>query len=75
MLQSSFLSDSLCFSIDRAFKFKGLYFDFVYISSEQFLDNFFVCVVIQIRADIIYMRTYLHTFTHSHSRMRTHACP
>ena len=33
----SFLSESLWLSIERAFKFKGLYFDFVYISSELFL--------------------------------------
>ena len=28
---------SLWLSIERAFEFKGLYFDFVYISSELFL--------------------------------------
>ena len=33
----SFLSESLWLSVERAFKFKGLYFDFVYISSELFL--------------------------------------
>ena len=34
---TSFLSESLWLSIERAFEFKGSYFDFVYISSEQFL--------------------------------------
>ena len=33
----TFLSESLWLSIERAFKLKGLYFDFVYISSELFL--------------------------------------
>ena len=33
----SFLSESLWLSIEHAFEFKGLYFDFVYISSELFL--------------------------------------
>ena len=33
----SFLSESLWLSVERAFKFKGLYFDFIYISSELFL--------------------------------------
>ena len=31
------ISESLWLSIERAFKFKRLYFDFVYISSELFL--------------------------------------
>ena len=31
------ITESLWLSIERAFKFKGLYFDFVYISSELFL--------------------------------------
>ena len=30
----SFLSESLLLSIERAFKFKGLYFDFVYVMAE-----------------------------------------
>ena len=33
----SFLSESLWLSIEHAFKFKGLYFDFVYISGGLFL--------------------------------------
>ena len=36
------ISESLWLSIERAFKFKGLYFDFVYISSELFL-YFWIC--------------------------------
>ena len=31
------ITESLWLSIERAFKIKGLYFDFVYISSELFL--------------------------------------
>ena len=31
----SFLSESLWWSIERAFKFKGLYFDFDYIMAEM----------------------------------------
>ena len=34
----SFLSESLWLSIERAFKFKGLYFDFVYIMAEMLHD-------------------------------------
>ena len=37
VLHTLFLSESLWLSIERVFKFKGLYFDFVYISSELFI--------------------------------------